>query len=72
MGSIAFVTDDARLWTMKPDGTSMQNIASNAYLKGSLVWSPDGIKLAYQESKIVGSAPRLAWRIVELKGIYSE
>ena len=52
---------------MKPDGTSMKSVASNAYLDGSLVWSPDGIRLAYQESKIVGSAPRLAWRVVELE-----
>jgi Tol biopolymer transport system component len=52
---------------MKPDGTSMRNVASNAYLDRSPVWSPDGTMLAYQESKIVGSAPRLAWRVVELE-----
>ena len=67
VGRIAFVTGDGRLWTMNPDGTSMRNVASNVYLDGSLAWSPDGIMLAYQESKIVGSAPRLAWRIVELE-----
>ena len=67
LGRIAFVTSDGRLWTMNPDGTSIRHVASNAYLDSSPVWSPDGTMLAYQESKIVGSVPRLTWRIVDLE-----
>jgi Tol biopolymer transport system component len=55
---IAYLDNDDNVWTANPDGSDRRRMASKAHRDStvsSLVWSPDGGRLAWLESKEDGA-----------------
>ena len=53
-GTIAFTTTrdgNAEVYTVRSDGTGLENVSSDVAQDGQPAWSPDGTKLAFVSTR---------------------